>query len=161
MSDKSDLKAELERKKQRLAQIREEKKRKEEERKKKEADQKKDAAPHQDDSDLEKKRREADALLQSMGITDAPVVPPPMSPTSKSVGTPSEAGSQDSDGAVGPRTLHWDSDPSTLQLHSDSELGRGPLKLGMAKITHVDFPPRETVSYTKETQTPVMTQQKE
>lgn len=37
MSDKSDLKAELERKKQRLAQIREEKKRKEEERKKKEA----------------------------------------------------------------------------------------------------------------------------
>lgn len=36
MSDKSDLKAELERKKQRLAQIRQEKKIKEEERKKKE-----------------------------------------------------------------------------------------------------------------------------
>lgn len=34
MSDKSELKAELERKKQRLAQIREEKKRKEEEKKK-------------------------------------------------------------------------------------------------------------------------------
>lgn len=34
----------------------------------------KDAALHQDDSDLEKKRREADALLQSMGITpEAPV----------------------------------------------------------------------------------------
>uniref|UniRef100_A0A4W5JV64 Dynein cytoplasmic 1 intermediate chain 2 n=1 Tax=Hucho hucho TaxID=62062 RepID=A0A4W5JV64_9TELE len=180
MSDKSELKAELERKKQRLAQIREEKKRKEDERKKKEADPKKDAAP-MDDSDLEKKRRETDALLQSMGITSADVpvgqplrvvtedtclfhylVPPPMSPTCKSVGTPSEAGSQDSgDGAVGPRTLHWDSDPSTLQLHSDSELRRGPLKMGMAKITHVDFPPKETVSYTKETQTPVMTQQKE
>ncbi|XP_018584458.1 cytoplasmic dynein 1 intermediate chain 2 isoform X6 [Scleropages formosus] len=143
MSDKSELKAELERKKQRLAQIREEKKRKEEERKKKEADQKKEIVPPQDDSDLEKKRREAEALLQSIGITpEASVVPPPMSPTSKSVGTPSEAGSQDSgDGAVGPR--------------------RGPLKLGMAKITHVDFPPREIVSYTKETQTPVMTQQKE
>ncbi|KAM9448337.1 dynein, cytoplasmic 1, intermediate chain 2a-like isoform 1-T2 [Salvelinus alpinus] len=143
MSDKSELKAELERKKQRLAQIREEKKRKEDERKKKEADPKKDAAP-MDDSDLEKKRRETDALLQSMGITsaDVPVVPPPMSPTCKSVGTPSEAGSQDSgDGAVGPR--------------------RGPLKMGMAKITHVDFPPKEMVSYTKETQTPVMTQQKE
>lgn len=40
MSDKSDLKAELERKKQRLAQIREEKKRKEEERKKKEVSKK-------------------------------------------------------------------------------------------------------------------------
>ncbi|XP_067108527.1 dynein, cytoplasmic 1, intermediate chain 2a isoform X7 [Osmerus mordax] len=142
MSDKSELKAELERKKQRLAQIREEKKRKEEERKKKEADQKKDAAPHPDDSDLEKKRREADALLQSMGLTDTPAAPPPTSPTSKSVGTPSEAGSQDSgDGAVGPR--------------------RSAAKLGMAKVTHVDFPPREMVSYTKETQTPVLTQQKE
>uniref|UniRef100_A0A4W5K1B0 Dynein cytoplasmic 1 intermediate chain 2 n=1 Tax=Hucho hucho TaxID=62062 RepID=A0A4W5K1B0_9TELE len=144
MSDKSELKAELERKKQRLAQIREEKKRKEDERKKKEADLKKDAAPL-DDSDLEKKRRETDALLQSMGITsaDVPVVPPPMSPTSKSVGTPSEAGSQDSGDGV------------------CSAFRRGPLKLGMAKITHVDFPPKETVSYTKETQTPVTTQQKE
>uniref|UniRef100_A0A6Q2ZJC7 Uncharacterized protein n=1 Tax=Esox lucius TaxID=8010 RepID=A0A6Q2ZJC7_ESOLU len=144
MSDKSELKAELERKKQRLAQIREEKKRKEDERKKKEADLKKDSVPL-DDSDLEKKRREADALLESMGIDTCLfhyLVPTPMSPTSKSVGTPSEAGSQDSgDGAVGPR--------------------RGPLKLGMAKITHVDFPPKETVSYTKETQTPVQTQQKE
>lgn len=123
MSDKSELKAELERKKQRLAQIREEKKRKEEERKKKEvsklelissgetgvntiqslkylhhrkyvfvcvcvcvcccervaglisslnpqADGRKEgASPPQDDSDLERKRREAEVLLQSMGIT--------------------------------------------------------------------------------------------
>lgn len=38
------------------------------------ADQLKDAALHQDDSDLEKKRRETEALLQSMGITsEAPV----------------------------------------------------------------------------------------
>uniref|UniRef100_A0AAY4ES03 Cytoplasmic dynein 1 intermediate chain 2 n=1 Tax=Denticeps clupeoides TaxID=299321 RepID=A0AAY4ES03_9TELE len=163
MSDKSELKAELERKKQRLAQIREEKKRKEEERKKKEAEQKKDAPPPQDDSDLEKKRRDAEVLLQSMGITsDVSAVPPPMSPTAKSAGTPSETGSQDSgDGAVGPRTLHWDSDPSALQLHSDSDLGRGLIKLAMAKVTHVDFPPREMVSYSKETQTPVMTEQKE
>uniref|UniRef100_A0A5F8HB76 Cytoplasmic dynein 1 intermediate chain 2 n=1 Tax=Monodelphis domestica TaxID=13616 RepID=A0A5F8HB76_MONDO len=159
MSDKSELKAELERKKQRLAQIREEKKRKEEERKKKETDQKKEAvAPVQEESDLEKKRREAEALLQSMGLTpESPLAvikqadsetppphefPPPMSPSSKSVSTPSEAGSQDSgDGAVGPR--------------------RGPIKLGMAKITQVDFPPREIVTYTKETQTPVMAQPKE
>ncbi|XP_057610632.1 cytoplasmic dynein 1 intermediate chain 2 isoform X5 [Chionomys nivalis] len=159
MSDKSELKAELERKKQRLAQIREEKKRKEEERKKKETDQKKEAAVAvQEESDLEKKRREAEALLQSMGLTtDSPIdmrerwrkkvfseywVPPPMSPSSKSVSTPSEAGSQDSgDGAVGSR--------------------RGPIKLGMAKITQVDFPPREIVTYTKETQTPVAAQPKE
>ncbi|KAI3355790.1 hypothetical protein L3Q82_004362 [Scortum barcoo] len=142
MSEKSELKAELERKKQRLAQIREEKRRKEEERRKTEVDQLKSAALHQDESDLEKKRRETDAYLQSMGIaTDVPVVPPPVSPTTKSAGTPSEAGSQDSDGAVGPR--------------------RVTPKLGMAKLTQVDFPPRETVSYTKETQTPVMTHQKE
>uniref|UniRef100_A0A672T8S9 Uncharacterized protein n=1 Tax=Sinocyclocheilus grahami TaxID=75366 RepID=A0A672T8S9_SINGR len=125
MSDKSELKAELERKKQRLAQIREEKKRKEEERKKKEAELKKEPVPLQDDSDLEKKRREADALLQSMGITpDAPVVPTRMSPTAKSAGSPSEAGSQDSgDGATEPRTLHWDCDPSTLLLHSEPGSG--------------------------------------
>ncbi|XP_034168198.1 dynein, cytoplasmic 1, intermediate chain 2a isoform X4 [Pangasianodon hypophthalmus] len=152
MSDKSELKAELERKKQRLAQIREEKKRKEEERKKKETEGRGEGAslPH-DDSDLERKRREAEALLQSMGITDPAMV-----------GTPSETGSQDSaDGATGARTLHWDSDPSTLLLHSDSQHGRGPLRLGMAKVTQVDFPPRELVSYSKETQTPVLTQPKD
>ncbi|XP_042613442.1 dynein, cytoplasmic 1, intermediate chain 2a-like isoform X2 [Cyprinus carpio] len=163
MSDKSELKAELERKKQRLAQIREEKKRKEEERKKKELDGRKEgASPPQDDSDLERKRREAETLLQSMGIVDASMVPPPMSPSAKSVDTPSETGSQDSgDGGTGPRTLHWDSDPSTLLLHSDSQLGRGPLKLGMSKVTQVDFPPRELVSYTKETQTPTQTHHKD
>ncbi|XP_059427715.1 dynein, cytoplasmic 1, intermediate chain 2a-like isoform X4 [Carassius carassius] len=143
MSDKSELKAELERKKQRLAQIREEKKRKEEERKKKELDGRREgASPPQDDSDLERKRREAEALLQSMGIVDTSMVPPPMSPSAKSVGTPSETGSQDSgDGGTGPR--------------------RGPLKLGMSKVTQVDFPPRELVSYSKETQTPTQTHHKD
>ncbi|XP_017324943.1 dynein, cytoplasmic 1, intermediate chain 2a isoform X4 [Ictalurus punctatus] len=143
MSDKSELKAELERKKQRLAQIREEKKRKEEERKKKEAEQLKEPVVVQDDSDLEKKRRETEALLQSMGIApDVHAVPGPLSPTAKSAGTPSEAGSQDSgDGTTGPR--------------------RGPAKLSIAKVTQVDFPPKEVVSYTKETQTPTMSEQKE
>ncbi|XP_026070255.1 cytoplasmic dynein 1 intermediate chain 2 isoform X4 [Carassius auratus] len=143
MSEKSELKAELERKKQRLAQIREEKKRKEEERKKKELDGRKEgASPPQDDSDLERKRREAETLLQSMGIVDPSMVPPPMSPSAKSVDTPSETGSQDSgDGGTGPR--------------------RGPLKLGMSKVTQVDFPPKELVSYTKETQTPTQTDHKD
>ncbi|XP_014867378.1 PREDICTED: cytoplasmic dynein 1 intermediate chain 2-like isoform X3 [Poecilia mexicana] len=141
MSDKSELKAELERKKLRLAQIREEKRRKEEERKKADQQQK-EASQQQDDSDLEKKRREADALLQSMGITpDAALAPPLTTPAPKSAETPSETGSQDSDGAVGPR--------------------RVTPKLGMAKVTQVDFPPRETVSYTKETQTPAPVQAKE
>ncbi|CDQ90894.1 unnamed protein product [Oncorhynchus mykiss] len=164
--DKSELKAELERKKQRLAQIREEKKRKEEEKNKKKdgSDSKREGAAADDSSDLEKKRREAEALLQSMGITpDIPNITTLMSPSAKSVG--SESGSQDS-GDGNSRsvcvfvylTLPWDPDPSTLQLYSDSELlGRG-FRLGMAKVTQVDFPPKEMVSYSKETQTPADTQ---
>ncbi|XP_075683860.1 cytoplasmic dynein 1 intermediate chain 1 isoform X2 [Rhinoderma darwinii] len=159
MSDKSDLKAELERKKQRLAQIREEKKRKEEERKKKEAEQPQITEPIHEDTDLDRKRRETEALLQSIGISPEPsLVPTPMSPSSKSVSTPSEAGSQDSvDGTIMGRTLQWDTDPSVLQLHSESELGRRMIKLGVSKITQVDFLPREVVVYSKETQTPVRT----
>ncbi|XP_053571687.1 cytoplasmic dynein 1 intermediate chain 1-like [Bombina bombina] len=137
MSDKSDLKAELERKKQRLAQIREEKKRKEEERKKKEAEIQQKTEPIIEDTDLDRKRRETEALLQSIGISpEPPLVPTPMSPSSKSLSTPSEAGSQDSvDGTI---------------------LGRRRfIKLGVSKITQVDFLPREVVSYSKETQTPV------
>ncbi|XP_066440615.1 cytoplasmic dynein 1 intermediate chain 1 isoform X4 [Eleutherodactylus coqui] len=143
MSDKSDLKAELERKKQRLAQIREEKKRKEEERKKKEAEQQQKIEPIHEDTDLDRKRRETEALLQSIGISPEPLlVPTPMSPSSKSLSTPSEAGSQDSvDGTIMGR--------------------RRMIKLGVSKITQVDFLPREVVSYSKETQTPVNAHQTE
>ncbi|KAK3532405.1 hypothetical protein QTP86_016688 [Hemibagrus guttatus] len=142
MADKSDLKAELERKKQRLAQIREEKKRKEEEKKKKESEtqQKAEAAP--EDSDLDRKRRETEALLQSIGISpEPPLVPTQMSP-SKSMSTPSETGSQDSvEGTtVGRRRMH---------------------RLGASKITQVDFLPKEVVSYSKETQTPLAAHQSE
>ncbi|KAL2080273.1 hypothetical protein ACEWY4_024066 [Coilia grayii] len=179
MADKSDLKAELERKKQRLAQIREEKKRKEEERKKKEAEtqQKAEVAPV--DSDLDRKRRETEALLQSIGISpEPPLVPTPMSPSK--VSTPSETGSQDSvdggtagrtgsggcsryntDTKTDKRTLQWDTDPSVLQLQADSELGRRLHRLGASKITQVDFLPREVVSYSKETQTPLAAHQSE
>uniref|UniRef100_A0A8C2J0L4 Dynein cytoplasmic 1 intermediate chain 1 n=1 Tax=Cyprinus carpio TaxID=7962 RepID=A0A8C2J0L4_CYPCA len=129
MADKSDLKAELERKKQRLAQIREEKKRKEEEKKKKETQQKAEAVP--EDSDLDRKRRETEALLQSIGISPEPPL-----------GT-------------------WDTDPSVLQLQADSELGRRTHRLGPSKITQVDFLPREVVSYCKETQTPLAAHQSE
>ncbi|XP_057714056.1 cytoplasmic dynein 1 intermediate chain 2-like isoform X5 [Corythoichthys intestinalis] len=151
MSDKSELKAELERKKQRIAQIREEKKRKEEEKKKKDGDSKRAVDVGADDSDLEKKRKEAEALLQSVGITPDVqhaqplrvvtedtclfhyLVPAPMSPSNKSVA--SDAGSQDSgDGNAGPR--------------------RGAARLTMSKVTQVDIVPKEMVSYSKETQTP-------
>lgn len=48
-----------------------------------------------------------------------------------------------------------------VQSLSCSVCRRVTPKLGMAKVTQVDFPPREIVSYTKETQTPVLTQTKE
>uniref|UniRef100_A0AAR2JQW0 Cytoplasmic dynein 1 intermediate chain 1 n=1 Tax=Pygocentrus nattereri TaxID=42514 RepID=A0AAR2JQW0_PYGNA len=151
MADKSDLKAELERKKQRLAQIREEKKRKEEEKKKKESETQQKAEIAPEDSDLDRKRRETEALLQSIGISPEPPLgtiqsslsslPTQMSP-SKSMSTPSETGSQDSvDGATaGRRRMH---------------------RLGASKITQVDFLPREVVSYSKETQTPLAAHQSE
>uniref|UniRef100_A0AAZ3NWP3 Uncharacterized protein n=1 Tax=Oncorhynchus tshawytscha TaxID=74940 RepID=A0AAZ3NWP3_ONCTS len=133
MSDKSDLKAELERKKQRLAQIREEKKRKEEERKKKESLQQK-TENVSEDSDLDRKRRETEALLQSIGISpEPPLVPTPMSPSSQSVSTTSDAGSQE-------RRMH---------------------RLGASKIVQIDFVPKELVTYTKETQTPSAAHQSE
>ncbi|XP_062321556.1 cytoplasmic dynein 1 intermediate chain 1 isoform X1 [Osmerus eperlanus] len=157
MSDKSDLKAELERKKQRLAQIREEKKRKEEEKKKKDSDTQQQQEAVSEDSDLDRKRRETEALLQSIGISpEPPLVPTPLSPSSLSVSTCSEAGSLESvDGGTGGRALQWDSDPSTLQLLADSDLGRRMCRLGPSKIIQVDFLPKEVVSYTKETQTPI------
>ncbi|KAJ7415422.1 hypothetical protein WISP_78512 [Willisornis vidua] len=174
MSDKSDLKAELERKKQRLAQIREEKKRKEEERKKKEADLQQKKEPAQEDSDLDRKRRETEALLQSIGISpEPPLVPTPMSPSSKSVSTPSDAGSQDS-GDLGPIGRFWplplvlslgiakkNLAPSALLTLSSHLPKRRLHKLGVSKITQVDFLPREVVSYSKETQTPLATHQSE
>ncbi|XP_043117186.1 cytoplasmic dynein 1 intermediate chain 1 isoform X1 [Puntigrus tetrazona] len=182
MADRSDLKAELERKKQRLAQIREEKKRKEEERKKKESEMLQRAENVSEDSDLDRKRRETEALLQSIGISPEPplvqplqlltwdtcyfhyLVPTPMSPSSQSVSPPSETGSQESidGGTVGRyRTLQWDTDPSALQLLADSVHGCRMQRLGASKIVQIDFMPKELVTYSKETQTPVASDQPE
>ncbi|XP_051573813.1 cytoplasmic dynein 1 intermediate chain 1 isoform X4 [Myxocyprinus asiaticus] len=165
MTDRSDLKAELERKKQRLAQIREEKRRKEEERKKKESDILQRAENVSEVSDLDRKRRETEALLQSIGISpEPPLVPTPMSPSSQSVSPISETGSQESidGGTVGRyRTLQWDTDPSALQLLADSVHGCRMQRLGASKIVQIDFMPKELVTYSKETQTPVATDQPE
>uniref|UniRef100_A0A4W4GCZ7 Uncharacterized protein n=1 Tax=Electrophorus electricus TaxID=8005 RepID=A0A4W4GCZ7_ELEEL len=126
MSDRGDLKAELERKKQRLAQIREEKKRKEEGRKKKESEEQQKAENASEDSDLDRKRRETEALLQSIGISPEP-----------------------------PLGIHWDTDPSALQLLADSEHGCRMRRLGASKIVQIDYMPKELVTYCKETQTPI------
>uniref|UniRef100_A0AAX7UGH8 Dynein, cytoplasmic 1, intermediate chain 2b n=1 Tax=Astatotilapia calliptera TaxID=8154 RepID=A0AAX7UGH8_ASTCA len=148
MSDKSELKAELERKKQRIAQIREEKKRKEEEKKKKDLF----VFPGHEDSDLERKRREAEALLQSVGIT--PDVP---------------HGKRVLFVQICPCIYHYLclymkkigihfcfilQTRACICLFPQCTCRRGAVRLGMSKVTQVDFLPKEMVSYSKETQTP-------
>ncbi|KAG7258300.1 hypothetical protein CRUP_009603 [Coryphaenoides rupestris] len=148
------------------------------------ADQKKDVAPAvTDDSDLDKKRREAEALLQSIGITsDLPAtfvnilgllivafgslilwIADQKKDVAPAVTDDSDLDKKRREAEALLQSIGITSDlpvdPSALQLHS--ELGRAPQKLAMTKTTHADFPPREVVSYTKETQTPVVTQQKE
>uniref|UniRef100_A0A7N6B8Z8 Dynein, cytoplasmic 1, intermediate chain 2b n=1 Tax=Anabas testudineus TaxID=64144 RepID=A0A7N6B8Z8_ANATE len=99
MSDKSELKAELERKKQRIAQIREEKKRKEEEKKKKDV-----------------------CISMSQCVKSAFSF------------------------SVNCKSVHVCAYFPACR--------RGAVRLGMSKVTQVDFVPKEMVSYSKETQTP-------
>ncbi|CAM9136091.1 unnamed protein product [Lampetra planeri] len=150
MSDKSELKAELERKKQRIAQIREEKKRKEEEKK----EEGWGGVVGPEDSAWRGRGGRRSLCCRAWASPPTSHTPRPHVSSNKSVG--SDAGSQDSgDGNAGPRTLHWDPDPSTLQLHSDSELmGRGAVRLTSPKCPTWTFVPKELVSYCKETQTP-------
>ncbi|XP_033624487.1 cytoplasmic dynein 1 intermediate chain 2-like isoform X1 [Asterias rubens] len=140
----SDRKAELERKKLRLQQIREEKKRKEEEKKKREAtDATKavEAGGGGQDKNLERRRQDADALLQELGLPQPGLAPP--SPSKSSV---SETGSQDSTPDGAPYI------PSASPRHKP--------KLGLSKPTIMGFPPKELVTYAKETQTPTETSDK-
>uniref|UniRef100_A0A665VI27 Dynein, cytoplasmic 1, intermediate chain 2b n=1 Tax=Echeneis naucrates TaxID=173247 RepID=A0A665VI27_ECHNA len=149
MSDKSELKAELERKKQRIAQIREEKKRKEEEKKKK--DVCRNPCHLFPNEEVPLRVVTEDTCLFHY------LVPAPMSPSNKSVG--SDAGSQDSgDGNAGPRFMLY-SVPlcfvKVLFLYVCVYVcRRGAVRLGMSKVTQVEFLPKEMVSYSKETQTP-------
>uniref|UniRef100_A0A8C2H6W5 Dynein, cytoplasmic 1, intermediate chain 2a n=1 Tax=Cyprinus carpio TaxID=7962 RepID=A0A8C2H6W5_CYPCA len=123
------------------------------------AELKKEAVPLQDDSDLEKKRREADALLQSMGIT-------PDAPVGESQPSHVHSNPMRTDGCF---SFRWLNNVGVVPSYDMCVCvcvcvcppRRGPLKLAMVKVTHVDFPPKEVVSYTKETQTPTVTEQKE
>lgn len=136
MSERSKVtKAELERKRLRLQQIRDEKKRREEEKKKKE-DQSaaKPAAAAVPESELEKKRRDVDDLLRDVDL--------PESVPSSSV-SPAEVSPQDTGGDVKPRL-------SVSPRHK-------AVKLTVSKVTQAGFPPKELVSYSKETQTPTET----
>ncbi|XP_077993795.1 cytoplasmic dynein 1 intermediate chain 2-like [Glandiceps talaboti] len=134
-----DRKAELERKKARLQQIREEKKRKEEERKRRETQstsaRQASAASASSETDLEKKWRETEDLLKDIGLPEKGSTSPVASKSSVS-----EASSQDSPG----------------ETPSFSSPKHKP-KLAYSKVSTTVIPPKELVQYSKETQTPVET----
>nr|CAB3240298.1 cytoplasmic dynein 1 intermediate chain 2-like [Phallusia mammillata] len=158
MSDRLDRKAELERKKARLAQIRAEKlsktSRKEEVKK----------APVTVASDLDKKRQEASKIIEELGIDNfATAVAPSASP--KKTGTVERDGAGEGN-AYRPRcnSMDWDLEPSLVELQGDQLVPTWQIKqtkLGQSKITLTSIPPKEVVSYAKETQTPVQQQEQE
>ncbi|XP_017327797.1 cytoplasmic dynein 1 intermediate chain 1 isoform X3 [Ictalurus punctatus] len=137
MSDTRNIKAKLERTKQLVAEMHEEKRRKAEERKKKESEVQQMAECASDDSDLDRKKSE---ISQE----------PPL------VSASSENGSQESvEGGTMARTLQWDMDPSALQLLADSEHRYVMKRLETSEIVQIDYIPKKLVTYCKETQTPV------
>ncbi|XP_060776421.1 cytoplasmic dynein 1 intermediate chain 1 isoform X1 [Neoarius graeffei] len=139
MSDARRIKAKLERTKQLVAEMHEEKRRKEEERKKKESEVQQMAECASEISDLDRKRSEMSAELPLVSAS-------------------SENGSQESvEGGTMARTLQWDMDPLALQLLADSEHRCRTQKLEATKIVQIDYMPKELVTYCKETQTPVAT----
>ncbi|XP_053478182.1 cytoplasmic dynein 1 intermediate chain 1 isoform X1 [Ictalurus furcatus] len=148
MSDTRNIKAKLERTKQLVAEMHEEKRRKAEERKKKESEVQQMAECASDDSDLDRKKSEISQ--------EPPLVPTPMSPSSQSVSASSENGSQESvEGGTMARTLQWDMDPSALQLLADAEHRCVMKRLETSEIVQIDYIPKKLVTYCKETQTPV------
>jgi len=129
--DRMDRKAELERKKARLAQIRAEKKKK---LPKKEEVQKISVTVS---SDLDQKRKETEDILRTVGIDyTTQVAPAPEPAVSKG-------------GAIADR------DSSFAESNNFRPRQPRAPTLGQSKIAITSIPPKETVSYSKETQTPV------
>ncbi|XP_076092730.1 cytoplasmic dynein 1 intermediate chain 2-like isoform X11 [Mytilus galloprovincialis] len=124
----SDRKAELERKKQRLEQMRKERQEKERARSTRQTDEAPKPAQSQD------LRAETDELLKDLGI-------PPSGPKSSS---PSPTHSNKSA-----------SDTEAKQVIVTTS--RKPkVKLSVAKVSETSIPPKENVSYSKETQTAIL-----
>ncbi|XP_041460776.1 cytoplasmic dynein 1 intermediate chain 2-like isoform X1 [Lytechinus variegatus] len=141
MSERTKVtKAELERKRLRLQQIREDKKRREDDKKKEAENAAKAAAasPAVPGSVLDKKRQEADDILRGLDLPESA----PLAAIS-----PPELKAKDTSGDAKPRQ-------SVSPAHKTT-------KLTVSKITQAGFPPKEMVSYSKETQTPTETPEDE
>ncbi|XP_033115554.1 cytoplasmic dynein 1 intermediate chain 2-like isoform X3 [Anneissia japonica] len=140
----SDRKAELEAKKKRLQEIRDMKKKKDEDKKKKEVAGKAAAAAAAtasplSESDLERKRRETDDLLRDI-LPEGSSVP--------SAATASPIKNQ----------VTKSKDESISQPFVSP---KRKIKLGMSPVNVAGFPPKELVTYAKETQTPVEEEEKD
>lgn len=134
MSEKTDRRAELERKKQKLELIRKEK----EKRRREKAEEA--AKVVRVEKDL---RTQADELLESLGfppVGDAPV--PRLTPTPMTTGTPEMRASPtpESQPSSAPQSGSWNSTK------------RKP-NLSVVNVHQMNIPPKENVSYNKQTQT--------
>lgn len=129
----ADRKAELERKKLKLEQMRKEREEKNRQRKVKEGGEEKKVAPSSGQSqDL---RAQTDELLSSLGI------PPASGNDSQNVVQPVKE-------TVGPK----EGAPATAAA-TTQQASRRKAKLTVTKVGETNIPPRENVTYSKETQT--------
>ncbi|XP_069358497.1 cytoplasmic dynein 1 intermediate chain-like isoform X16 [Maniola hyperantus] len=137
MSSMSDRKAELERKKAKLQALREEKDRRRREKEQKDADEALQRASTASSLDS---RRDLDEMLSSLGV--APVKDVLSSLSSMTSLTPPQTASPD---ASLPHT-----DKSSLPPHGGP---KKPLQLQVVSVQSTDIPPKENVTYAKQTQT--------
>uniref|UniRef100_H2YZR1 Uncharacterized protein n=1 Tax=Ciona savignyi TaxID=51511 RepID=H2YZR1_CIOSA len=181
MSDRSDRKAELERKKARLAQIRAEKQKKAPPKKVRRSEGKYILRVSVAvSSDLDKKRKETEDLLRTVGIDYSTtgnyvtllrlskcfyesfsffqLSPSPATPVSPKKVQERDGG----DSQYYRPSMDWDLEPSLVELQGGSIIPSWQpkaTKLAQSKITLTSIPPKEVVTYSKECQTPVETQQ--
>ncbi|CAG9795407.1 unnamed protein product [Diatraea saccharalis] len=137
MSSMSDRKAELERKKAKLQALREEKDRRRREKEQKDAEEALQRASAASSLDS---RRDLDEMLSSLGV--APVKDVLSSLSSMTSLTPPQTASPD---ASLPHT-----DKSSLPSQGGP---KKPLQLQVVSVQSTDIPPKENVTYTKQTQT--------
>ncbi|XP_052755452.1 cytoplasmic dynein 1 intermediate chain isoform X4 [Galleria mellonella] len=137
MSSMSDRKAELERKKAKLQALREEKDRRRREKEQKDAEEALQRATTASSLDS---RRDLDEMLSSLGV--APVKDVLSSLSSMTSLTPPQTASPD---VSLPHT-----DKSSLPVHGGP---KKPLALQVVSVQSTDIPPKENVTYAKQTQT--------
>ncbi|XP_074653456.1 cytoplasmic dynein 1 intermediate chain 1-like isoform X2 [Tubulanus polymorphus] len=146
----SDRKAELELKKKKLAEMRLEKKKKEEERRLRESREAvaKEASSGQVNVDL---HAETEKMLEDLGI--------PLSASSsgsaRSSVSPARVSQPASTGPPESGDSHITIAPQSFSPKVSTKM------LGVSKVTQTNIPPKETVAYSKETQTPVEPHDKE